>query len=95
MKGYSLFNKDRCNKIGRGVLLYIKETLNPIEHRLDSNQELICVDLNLEIKIRLLLIYMSPCLIEQQDKDLFMVLSCQIQNKMAVIMGDYNCPGIN
>ncbi len=24
-----------------------------------------------------------------------MVLSHQIQNKMAVIMGDFNCPGIN
>ncbi len=63
--------------------------------KINSNQELICVDLNLEIKIRLLLFYRPPLETEQQDKDLFMVLSHQIQNKMAVTMGDFNCPAIN
>ncbi len=91
LKGYSLFNKDRLNKKG-GVVLYIKEALNLIEHSLDSNQEIICVGFNLEIKIRLVLIYRPPNQTDQQDKDLFMVLICQIQNKMAVFMGDFNCP---
>ncbi len=52
LKGYSLFNKDRLNKNGGGVLLYIKEALNPIEHSLDSNQEIMYVDSNQEIMCR-------------------------------------------
>ncbi len=83
------------NKKGGGILLYIKEALNKIEHSLDSNQEIICVDLNLEINIRLVLIYRPPSQTDQQDKDLFMVLSRQIHNKVAVVMVDFNCPGIN
>ncbi len=31
IKGYCLFNKDRINKEGGGVLLYIRETLKPTE----------------------------------------------------------------
>ncbi len=61
LKSYSLFNKDRFNKKGGGVLLFIKKALNPIKHSLDSNQEIICVYLNLEIKIRLVLVYRPPC----------------------------------
>ncbi len=95
LKGYNLFNKDRLNKKGEGVLHYIKEALNPIEHSLDSNQEIICIDLNLEIKIRLVLIYRPASQTYQQDMDLFMVLSHQIQNKMSVVMGHLNCPWIN
>ena len=31
IQGYKLFKKDRLNKEGGGVLLYVKDHLNPIE----------------------------------------------------------------
>ncbi len=56
-KGYCLFNNDRINKEGCGVLLYIREMLKPTEINLLTNHELICIDVNLNIKIRLVLVY--------------------------------------
>ncbi len=60
INGYCLFNKDRINKEGGGVLLYIRETLKQIEINLVINHELICIDVNLNIKIRLILVYRKP-----------------------------------
>ncbi len=46
LNGYCLFNKDRINKEGGEVLLYIRETLKPTEINLVTDHELICIDIN-------------------------------------------------
>ncbi len=60
INGYCIFNKDRINKEGGGVLLYIRETLKPTEINFVINHEHICIDVNLNIKIRLVLVYRKP-----------------------------------
>ncbi len=44
---------NRINNERGGVLLYIREILKPTEIYLVTNHELICIDINLNIKNRL------------------------------------------
>ncbi len=76
-------------------MLYIRETLKPIEINLIANHELICIDVNLNIKIRLILVYRKPQLNIQLDEDLYETLTSLIENKVSIIIGDFNSPSIN
>ena len=46
LAGYSMFKKDRINKEGGGVLLYVREYLNPVDCQLEVDHELLGVVLN-------------------------------------------------
>ncbi len=95
LNGYCLFNKDRINKEGGGVLLYIRETLKPTEINLVTNHKLICIYINSNIKISLVLVYQKLQQNIQQDEDLYQTMGKLIENKISIIMGDLNSPGIN
>ncbi len=74
LNGYCLFNKDRINKERGGVLLLIRETLKQTEINLVTNHELICIYINLNIKIRLVLVYQEPKQNIQLDENLYQTM---------------------
>ncbi len=82
INGYCLFNKDRINKEGGDVLLYLREMLKPTEINLVIKHEFICIDVNLNIKIRLVLVYRKPKQNIQLDEDLYETLTSLIENKV-------------
>ena len=95
IEGYSIFHKDRLHKVGGGILIYIKEGLNPTEIKLNNNHELICIELNLNIVVRLVLVYRPPNQTAEIDRNLYHTLGEIIENKTSIIVGDFNSPSIN
>ncbi len=66
-------------------MLYIRETLKPTEINLVTNHELICIDVNLNSKIRLILVYRKPKQNIQLDEDLYKTLTTLIENKVLIL----------
>ncbi len=63
-------------------MLYIRETLKPTEINLVTNHELICIDINSNIKSSLVLVYRKPKQNIQPDKDLYQTMGKLIENKI-------------
>ncbi|MEL7079452.1 MAG: endonuclease/exonuclease/phosphatase family protein [Cyanobacteria bacterium J06582_2] len=92
LKGYRMFKKDRIDKEGGGVLLYIREHLDPIECKSDSNHEMLGVCLNkLDKKLHIYIVYRPPHQSTDKDDSLYSSLKTAIRNKMCILMGDFNC----
>jgi len=61
LQGYRMFKKDRIGKEGGGVLLYVRDHLDPIECKIDANHEMLGVVLNqLDKKIHIYIVYRPP-----------------------------------
>ncbi len=69
--------------------------LKPTEINLVTNYEFICIDINLNIKISLVLVYQKPKQNMQLDEDLYQTMGKLIENKISIIMEDLNSPSIN
>ena len=90
--GYKMFKKDRVGRGGGGVLLYVREHLNPVECKLETEHEMLGVVLSaLERKLHIYLVYRPPHQIVEKDEDLYRKLSSLIRNKLCIITGDFNC----
>ncbi len=76
-------------------MLYIRETLKLTEINIVTNHELICIDLNSNIKISLVLVYRKPKQNIKLDEDLYQTMGKFIENKISIIMGDLNFTSIN
>ena len=89
--GYKLFKKDRLGKEGGGILLYVREFLNPIDCNIESNHEMLGVSLNnLEKCMYIYLVYRPPHQPQEVDEDLYNKLGGVLHNKLCVILGDFN-----
>ena len=87
-----MFKKDRVNKEGGGVLLYVREFLNPVEQKMEVDHEMLGVVLNnLEKKLYIYIVYRPPHQLVEKDVSLYNALGNNIRNKLCVIMGDFNC----
>ena len=96
LPGYKIFRKDRIGKKGGGVLLYVKESLNPVDCELVTEQEMLGVVLkNLKKDLYLYLVYRPPHQAIEKDKSLYSELSTAIKNRFCIIAGDFNCPKVN
>ena len=72
-------------------MLYVKEFLNPIDSNIKTNHKLIGVSLNnLEKCIYIFLVYRPPHQLQEVDDDLYDKLGNMLQNKLCVILGDFN-----
>ena len=92
IQGYRMFKKDRTDKEGGGVLLYVKEHLDPIECNTDSNHEMMGVCLNkLNKKLHIYIVYRPPHQSSDKDDSLYSSLKTAIRNKLCIVMGDFNC----
>ena len=94
--GYKLIKRDRTNKKGGGVLLYVKECLDPIDCELLTEHEMIGVVLkNLKRELYFYLVYRPPHQAVEWDESLYNNLSTAARNKFCIITGDFNCPKVN
>jgi hypothetical protein len=96
LEGYKIFNKDRAStKPGGGVLIYIKENLFPVEITVESDSELIQIEINTSLKINIILVYRPPNSTPEKDRNLYASLTNLIENNISIIIGDFNCPTLN
>ncbi len=94
--GYTTFEKSRVNKNGGGILLYIKNNLNPVllEKPLITNVDALYIQIKNQCgtKLTLILIYRPPAQPVQTDSDIFDQISDISDTHHAVILGDFNLP---
>ena len=89
--GYKIFKKDRTCKKGGGVLLYVKNTLNPVKYDINTMHELIGIKINSTSRsMHIFLVYRPPHQPQISDDSLYRELSLAINNKLSLILGDFN-----
>ena len=95
--GFKLFNKDRINRRGGGVALYVRTWLCPVEITpRDNNVEHVCVQVIAEkIKINISVTYRPPGQNQERDNVMYNVISQSLRNGESIILGDFNLPHIN
>ena len=94
--GYKMFKKDRTGKIGGGVVLYIKESLDPIDCHLITDHEMVGVVLkNLKRELYFYLVYRPPHQVLEKDESLYRDLSTATKDRFCIITGDFNCSKVN
>ena len=87
LPGYSMFKKDRINKQGGGVMLYVREYLNPLDCKLDVDHEVLGILLNnLKKKLYIYIVYRPPHQLADKDLDLYNALENNIRNEMCIII---------
>ena len=92
MSGYKMFKKDRLDIEGGGVLLYVRDYLDPIDSKLETIHEMIGIVLNKpHSKLHIYLLYRPPKQTAEIDEALYGSLSNYIKNKLCIIVGDFNC----
>ena len=70
--GYKMFKKDREGRGGGGVLLYVRDYLNPVDCKIESKHEMLGVTLNSLGKcIYVFLVYRPPHQHVDADEDLY------------------------
>ena len=72
--GYKIFKRDRIGKKGGGVLLYVKECLNPVDCELVTEHEMLGVVVkNLKTTLYLYLVYRPPHQTIEKDEILYRI----------------------
>ena len=73
------------------VLLYVKEFLNPVEHKIETDHELIGVSLKcLDKSMHIFLVYRQTHQQQGADDDLYRTLSTLTYDRLSLILGDFN-----
>ncbi|MFZ2537776.1 MAG: endonuclease/exonuclease/phosphatase family protein, partial [Oscillospiraceae bacterium] len=96
-KGYTLFRNDRKNKVGGGVLLYVKNELASIRQEdveNDINETVWCEIVIENEKTLIGVCYRSPTSTVVEDLEIFKMIE-KMSNKNAFLMGDFNYGNIN
>ncbi len=91
------FNKDRINRRGGGVALYIATWLNPVEITPnESNIEHMCVRVTGDkLAVNISVTYRPPGQTQKLDIEMYQILRRSLHNNEAVILGDFNLPHID
>ena len=95
LPGYTLFSCERNNRLGGGVILYVKDTLQIsfIEKKKINSVDTVFLQLNIRSrKIVIGLIYRPPALSASTDKELFDLISDICNTSESIIFGDFNLP---
>ncbi len=96
--GYGSFHKNREYKRGGGVICYVKSTLSALKTDKQDAENYDSVYLEISTKsnkIMITTVYRPPKAQAADDAALYEEIKSVIQNKQAVIIGDFNCPCIN
>ena len=85
---------------GGGSIMYVKNTLNPIERKSSATctKEIIHVDINPKnaVHLKLVLIYRNPRITAADDDEFYIMLEeILLSQHKCVIMGDFNLPNID
>lgn len=95
LPGYSMFSCERKNRLGGGVLLYVKASLQPtfLDKKKINNVDTIFLQLTIRSrKIIIGLIYRPPAQSANIDKDLYDQITEICNSSESVIFGDFNLP---
>ncbi|KAI3386713.1 hypothetical protein SNEBB_010555 [Seison nebaliae] len=91
MPGYKLFHKDRTDREGGGVLLYVQERLQPVAIDPLTIHEVIGVDLTFtETTYRVIVVYRSPHQTSELDTSLYKCLGDLMSDVVTLLLGDFN-----
>ena len=100
--GYKVFHVDKPTPTGRGggSVMYVKNTLNPIERKSSATctREIIEVHINPKnaVHLKLVLIYRNPRITAADDDEFYTMLEeILLSQYECVIMGDCNLPNID
>ncbi len=96
--GYESFHKNREYKRGGGVICYVKSTLSALKmDKQDAeNYDSVYAEISTKSnKIMIATIYRPPKAQAADDTALYEEMKSVIQNKQAVIIGDFNFPNID
>ena len=89
--GYQLFHKDREDREGGGVMLYVKNYIKSANCNIASGHELLGVDLEIgPVKYRLLVVYRPPAQLVERDRGLYELLGELVNDRVCIVMGDFN-----
>lgn len=87
-----MFKKDRAGRQGGGVLLYIRDYLQPVICNIDSPYEIVGATISgLTCGLSFYLVYRPPHQSVDSDDGLYALLSRLIERKNSIIAGDFNC----
>ena len=90
--GYQLFHKDRINRQGGGVMLYVKNDIKATNVSIASQHEILCVDLDIgSSTYRTVIVYRPPAQHREEERDLYRSLFELVEDRVSVVMGDFNC----
>ena len=89
--GYHLFLRDRVDREGGGVMLYVKDSIKTSNCNITSDHELLGVDLEIgSVKYRVLVLYRPPGQLIEKDRDLYTMLGELVEDRVCIVMGDFN-----
>ncbi|KAK2154128.1 hypothetical protein NP493_2220g00009 [Ridgeia piscesae] len=93
MTGYVMFRKDRLGRRGGGVILYIKESIQAYEIKLEKEAEceeaVSCNIVTENSTLTVGLVYRSPNISIDENKKVHNVMK-EVSKRDCVIMGDFN-----
>ncbi len=97
--GYESFYKNRAHKKGGKVICYVKNTLTVVKlEKLEPEKyDSVYVDITTERNKKLTTgtVYRPAKLQTADDTALYEEINSTIQNKEAIIIGDFNCPNVD
>ena len=89
--GYLMYHRDRSDKEGGGVMLYIKESLKVCNSFTSPNFEVLGVDLGIgQVVYRVLLVYRPPHQLLEGEKLLYQEIAALLQDRVCILVGDFN-----
>lgn len=92
LPGYDLFHCDRRNRVGGGVLLYVRRHLTPVLVPIVSPYEIVGAELRgCDPVLQLFVVYRPPHRNIEYDVALYDRLSRLLQDKTSLVLGDFNC----
>ena len=98
LEGYNLFHKDRKDRGGGGVALYVRNNIGATEVKDEENlSESIAVEINCGNRNRfsLGLVYRPPRQSGDQETEMCNFITRTASNKRCIILGDFNFPNID
>ena len=93
LTGYVMFRKDRIGRRGRGVILYVKESIQAYEIKLereaDCDEAVWCRIVSGNSKLTVGLVYRSPNINEEDNTKIKNAIK-EVSKGDCIIMGDFN-----
>lgn len=92
LPGYAMFHRDRSERAGGGVLIYVRRHHTPISIPVVSQFEIIGVELRgCDMQIQVFVVYRPPHQTIEYDLALYNKLSVLLGDRRSLVVGDFNC----
>ncbi len=94
LPGYKIFQKNKTNKKGGGIICYVKSRLAAIKIKEQDaeNYDSVYIEItHSNKKLILAIVYRLPKLQAADNTALYTEIQSLIQGKNAIVIGDFNC----